>query len=241
MNKQDKYREALQNRSIQPSQSSWEQLSEKLNAHENTQKGNKWVFLKYAAVILILMSVGFYFLKPANKIVTNPVIVAPTIEEDIIKTNKIPKLSVEPEIRVAETSPKLEDKTVQKKHLIITPENTQTANEAIALNKNEQQLQTPVNNNMETKIVEMPTEAILIVEQPSEEALLNAEVDQLLKASKIKLIENRQISNKSVVSADALLTEIEDDLDKDFKEKLIENIVNTIKKPRQVVITDRGN
>lgn len=241
MNKQDKYRKELQNRSIQPSESSWEQLSKKLDTHENVQKGNKWVFLKYAAVILILISVGIYFLKPTTSIVNDPVIVTPTIEEEIIKTNKIPKLSAEPEVRVAETSTDLEEKTIKKPQIIIAPKNKKTVNEAIALNKNNEQPQISVTKNMETSQVNMPTEAVIAVEQPSEEALLDAEVDQLLKASKIKLIQNHQISTKSVVSADALLTEVEDDLHKDFKEKLIENIVNTIKKPRQVVITDRGN
>ena len=44
-----------------------------------------------------------------------------------------------------------------------------------------------------------------------------------------------------MVSANALLAEVEDDLDKDFKEKLFKKIVNTVKTPRKVVITDRGN
>lgn len=59
MKNQDKYREEIQSRSIQPSEGSWEQLSKKLDAHENLQKTKKWGFLKYAAAILVIASVGF--------------------------------------------------------------------------------------------------------------------------------------------------------------------------------------
>lgn len=241
MNKQDNYRKELQDRSMQPSENSWEQLSAKLDAHENIQKGNKWAFLKYAAIILVIISVGFYFLKPSEKIIEDPIIVEPTIKEDVIKTNKIPEIIVEPEIRVVESSTKSEEKTIIKKKLFIEPKNTNKTNEAIALNKIDEQSQISDTINIETVQVQMPTEEIFIVEQLSEEELLDAEVDQLLKASKIKLSVGRQFSLKRTVNAQALLNEVEDDLDKDFKEKLIENIVNTIKKPRQVVITDRGN
>lgn len=239
---QHKLREELQKRSIAPSQNSWEQLSNQLDTHEQVQKGNKWMFFKYAAAILLLVSVGFYFFQPSKKVAEDPIIVEPTIKEDFNKIQKAKELIVPPEIRVAETSTPKKETTAQKNQPIINqPKNNKIENEATALNTIETAVQTIKTTNIETAIVEMPTEEILVVEQPSEEEILNAEVEQLLKASKIKLTINRQISSKRTVSAHALLTDVEDDLDKDFKEKLIESIVTTFKKPRKVVITDRGN
>lgn len=238
MNKQHKYKEALQNRSITPSEGSWEQLSEKMDAHENKGKGNYWLFLKYAAVILVLVSVGFYFFKPANEVIKTPIIVAPTLKEDI---KNIPQINEEPEALVAESSKNTEVKKEQKQQPIIHPKINNIESEAIALNEPKEQAQPSNTINVEADKVETRTEEILIVEESLKYQDVDAEVEQLLNASKIKLTINRQISSKRVVSAHALLAEVEDDLDKDFKEKLFEKIVTTVKQPRKIVITDRGN
>ena len=69
----------------------------------------------------------------------------------------------------------------------------------------------------------------------AEEQLIDDEINQLLSRSKIKLIVNGEISSKKLVNANALLNSVEDDLDKDLKQKLLEKIVNTIKKDKEVV------
>jgi len=238
MNKQHKYREELQNRSITPSDGSWEQLSEKMDAHESNEKEKYWIFLKYAAVILVLVSVGFYFFKPAKEVINAPIIVAPTLKEGI---KNIPQINEESEVRVAESPKKKEVKEQPKQQPIIYPKINNIESEALVLNESKKQSPPLKTINVETDKVEMSTEEILVAEQPSKEEILNAEVEQLLNASKIKLTINGQISSKRVVSAHALLAEVEDDLDKDFKEKLFEKIVTTVKQPRKIVITDRGN
>lgn len=238
MDKQHKYRNEIQNRGITPSEDSWNQLSEKLDAYENNGKGKYWMFLKYAAVILVLVSVGFYFFNPTKEVTNTPIIVAPTLKEDV---KNIPQINEEPEVRVAESPKNKEVKEQQKKQPIIFPKINNIESEALALNEPKKQLPPPNTTNIETDKVEMLTEEILIVEESLTHQNIDAEVEQLLNASKIKLTINHQISAKRVVSAHALLAEVEDDLDKDFKEKLFEKIVTTVKQPRKVVITDRGN
>jgi len=238
MNKQQKYRTALQNRSIKPSEGSWDQLSKKMDAHENVKKGNKGLFLKYAAVILVLISIGFYFLKPVKDVVNEPIIVVPTVKEDI---KKMPIINEETEVRVAESPKDKEVKEQPKQQPIVHPKNNNIQSEALALSKTKKQLPPLKIANIEAEMVEVPAKEILIVEASLKYQDVDAEVEQLLNTSKIKLIINRQISSKRAVSAHALLAEVEDDLDKDFKEKLFEKIVNTVKQPRKVVITDRGN
>ena len=60
--KQNKNREKLQNRRINPSSGSWEQLEKELDIHENKEQKNTWWFLKVASIALILISVGYYYL-----------------------------------------------------------------------------------------------------------------------------------------------------------------------------------
>ena len=234
---QHKLKAELQKRSIVPSKNSWDQLSQKLDAEESIQKRGKWWFLKYAAIFLMLFSVSLYFFKTNKKTVEVPVVVAPILKEEV---KKIPEVMVEPEIRVAETTVKSGVKENQKKEPI-TLKNNEVDNVEIAF-QTATELTEPIEEiNIEKSLVEIQTEEILVVEQPSEEEILNAEVDQLLRSSKIKLRVNRQMSTKRVVSASSLLSEVEDDLDKDFKEKLVETIITTLKTPRKIVITDRGN
>ncbi len=238
---QHKLRDKLQKRSIVPSKNSWEQLSEKLAEQETVQKGNKWGFLKYVAIILVFISVGLYFLKPTKQTIEIPVIAAPTIKKEF---KNLPETKLEPEIRVAETSVKegvIKTKLIEKNKPTHYPKTTTTKTEFIALNKTENEILISEEIDKKIEQVEIKTEEILVVEQPSEEEILTTEIDQLLKNSTIKLRVNRQFLVKRTVSAQALLTEVEDDLDKDFKEKLAETIVNTLKTPRKVIITDRGN
>ncbi|MFD1293037.1 hypothetical protein ACFQ5N_04225 [Lutibacter holmesii] len=234
---QHKLREKLQNRSIVPSKNSWDQLSQKLDTEESTQKTGKWWFLKYAAIFLMFFSVGLYFFKTNKPVVEVPVVVAPTLKEEVKKT---PEIVVEPEIRVAETTVNSVVKETQKKQPIIL-KNKEVENVAIAIRSTVETTESSKIITIENTSVEIQTEEILVVEQPSEEEILNAEVEHLLNASKIKLRVNHQISKKRGVSASSLLADVEDDLDKDFKEKLVEKIITTLKTPRKIVITDRGD
>lgn len=238
---QHKLREKLQKRSIVPSENSWERLSEKLAVEETVKKGNNWSFLKYVAIILVLISVGLYFFKTKKQTIETPVIAAPTIKEDF---KNLPETKLKSEIKVAETPVKKENiisKPIQKKNSNNYSKTKAIKNEFIASNNTENEILISENVNNESVKDKIKVEEILVVEQPSEEEILNAEVDQLLKNSTIKLRVNRQLSTKRAVSAQALLTEVEDDLNKDFKEKLVETIVTTLKTPRKVIITDRGN
>ncbi len=56
-----KYREVLQNRTLEPSKDSWEILEKKLARLENKKRRHYAPLFKYAAVILVLISLGVYF------------------------------------------------------------------------------------------------------------------------------------------------------------------------------------
>jgi hypothetical protein len=221
MKEQKKYREALQNRSITPTENSWEQLSKQLDAHENIQKSNKWSFLKYAASILLLVSASLFFFQPKEVIIKTPIIETPALEDNVKIISEINPESV---IEIVENS----------KSSVKTP----SIKQPLKIAKNEIQIEViSVQNTSEIlvneTIIEDDFETVSIA---SKEINLDNEVEQLLNNAKTNQILNRE----KVISANTLLTEVEDDLDKDFKDKLIDNILTTLKKPR-IVITDRDN
>jgi len=234
---QHKYREELQNRKISPSLDSWDRLNEKLNTHEQKGKHKKGFFLKYAAVILVFISIGFYFFQSKEVVVNTPIIVAPTLKVDL---KKIPEIIEEPEIRVVTNPAVVPTKKSIKKEKKAIVKNDPVKKEAIASNDNIEATETSKKIVDETEINNSSLKEILVTETLSEEQLINNEIEQLLKNSQIKITKNRQNSVKRMVSANTLLFEVEDDLDKDLKQKLFETIVNTLKNPKEVV-TVRGN
>lgn len=223
MKKQDKYREKLQQRSIQPSEAVWEQLSEQLDAHERLQKRGKWGFLKYVAIILVIVSAGFYFFQPKAESISEEKIENPASQE---KIEPAPIITLKKEILIADAEEIL--KPTQPKKQKIQQEFKQV--EAVVVFENE----IVENKNITNKIEIKPTINAVVNNE-----VTDAEIEQLLNNAIIKV--NHQNLTQKSVSAQALLVEVEDDLHKDFKEKLIENIVKTIKTPRTIVITDRGD
>jgi hypothetical protein len=75
----------------------------------------------------------------------------------------------------------------------------------------------------------------------SEEQLLEEEVDQLLRKSQIKLVVNGHISSPKVVSSEALLNSVQEDLYKDLRQKLIEKLETKLKNRKDVVVISHKN
>ena len=62
------------------------------------------------------------------------------------------------------------------------------------------------------------------------------EIELLLKQAQKSLNDEKKIFKKKGFNGSDLLAEIEYDLDKDFKAKLFEAIVNTLKDPKKVFV-----
>lgn len=87
--------DSLKSRTIQPSNSSWERLSNQLDIAQEKKRKNWFLYVGYAASVLLLISVGFFMntddvLEPItpNTIVTAPVVdttkfVKPTLQNTI--------------------------------------------------------------------------------------------------------------------------------------------------------------
>ena len=232
--KQHNYRETLQNRTIKPSSGSWEKLNTKLTKHENKKTGRNWLFFKVASVILIFISVGFYFLEETDDMINSPIIVSPTLKE---KLNTAPENNnvIQTEIAVTPGA-----STIIKEPIY---EPNKVASNTVKIDFTEPMDKKSNSSNKvnELGVLDSVTEVILITEDlNSDEQFIDEEVEKLLNESKIKLIVNGQISSKKVVDANVLLNSVEEDLYKDLKQKLIEKIANKLKNPKEV-ITSREN
>ncbi len=232
--KKHNYREALQNRTIKPSSGSWEKLNAKLNEDENKETGRNWLFFKVASVILIFISVGFYFFEEADDMINAPIIVSPTFKE---KLTTAPENNNVIQTEIADTP---EESTINKQPVY---DPIKVASSTVKVDFSEPM---DIRSNSSEKVTELAvldsvTEVILITDVlNSDQEFIDEEVEKLLNESKIKLIVNGQISSKKVVDANVLLNSVEEDLYKDLKQKLIEKIANKLKNPKEV-ITSREN
>ena len=173
--KQHNYKEQLQNRTIKPSSDSWEKLNRNLTEHEKKEKRINPRFFKVASVILIFISVGFYFLKPDKEIINAPIIVSPSLKENL---NNLPEINdvIDTEIAV---SPEI---STIKKRPILESNKSEASAEEIAFTVPADKSKVSIN-----KVNDTVTEAILITEiLNSEEQFIDDEVEQLLNKSKIK-------------------------------------------------------
>ncbi len=220
--KQTKYRDTLQNRRIRPSSGSWEQLEASLDAHEKKDRKNRWWFLKAAAVVLLLISVSYYTLVPDKNLDTTPVVTTPVIKNNHSEPAEINQVS-STEINSSDINT-----AITEQHSNDIPLTASREDSLIDSKADESVIQVSINDSI--------IEIMEVVDIPeSEELLIDTEVEELLKKSKIKLMVNGQISSEKVVSSEALLNSVEEDLYMDLKQKLIEKITNTLKNPKEVV------
>ena len=227
--KQHNYRETLQNRTIKPSSGSWEKLNTKLTEHENKKTGRNWLFFKVASVILIFISVGFYFLEETDDMINSPIIVSPTLKE---KLNTAPENNnvIQTEIAVTPGASTIIKEPIHEPNKVAS--NTVKIDFTEPMDKKSNSS----NKVNQLGVLDSVTEVILITEHlNSDEQFIDDEVEKLLNESKIKLIVNGQISSKKVVDANVLLNSVEEDLYKDLKQKLIEKIANKLKNPKEVI------
>ncbi|UCE93317.1 MAG: hypothetical protein JSV73_10985 [Flavobacteriaceae bacterium] len=254
--KPNKHREHLQNRMIEPSSGSWERLDEKLTAHENQKKARNWMILKIASFILLLVSIGIYYYQPLQNTLPAQEIASPVSKEDresipekdALTEIKISEKSRTHETQIAEKSMVPEIETAENPNVFETKKNTLTDRSKNEFNSGEVAF-SPIDNDLNSTVVHdfkveeneaIPEELSSSEYYSAEDELLDQEIDQLLHQTKLKLIVNGQISSKKYVNTDALLNSVEDDLDKDLRQKLIEKIVNTIKKDKEVVTSEEN-
>jgi hypothetical protein len=233
---QNKYRERIQNSVIAPSDGSWEKLSKKLDKYDNDKKNNKRLFMKYAASMLIIISISFFFLPPENEISTDETTVSP----------EVGKTSIKPSVTNSGHEPYLASPT-ENSTVIKMSEPKPLANEIINYGveesvavKNEDNIEQNENSQRSVpKYYTTNTSKVTskIVQQKID---TDYEVEELLKNAILNIEQNGQYLNKTKFSALDLLGEIENDLERDSRRKLFEKIIITIKNPTEIEITDRS-
>ena len=244
-----KYRNELQNRTIEPSKDAWEKLEGRLTDFEKSKKQKKWTFLKYAASILILISVGIYFAQEKKQTFKKEIVAEPVLK---VQENKTQSIVEQPQIVIAASETEkssvksAQDKAIEKptykpKEDNIA-ENHVNTNEKIIQNESsvsEIQVQiSGIDSLQKQKINEAVTQAEIIKKVKGE--VSDIDIERLLEEAQKSLIAERKMTHNKGFNGADLLAEVEFDLDKDFKERIFKALVKTLKDPK-IIFANREN
>lgn len=227
------YKKMLQNRTVEPSVDSWEKLRNKLTEHEHKKQRKYRPYYRYTALILVLISLGVYFIQPGEEINSTHEIVAPATKKNIQpdpdgKNGPKTEMATAPKISPPGETVK-EEVPIQSKEMEVPPQNVAYSIKETGPVLSEGSIEEQI-DSVGLKLPSLPAGDDLTAVRSIED-----EVDQLLNRSTIHLSSNDGMVVKKTVNADDLLNEIEDDLDKDLKQRLFEKIVRTIKNPKEAI------
>ena len=232
----------LQKREIKPSSNAWEKLSGQINEVQATKK-KPFIWYAVAASIIAIVLISTFYLNAENlELETNTQIVSSpekTIEEK--KNTSIVVEEVEPDQLVVIEEEKPEPKIEVKAEAIVPVDTTESFLVANELTIESHLDDVPQNTSEEiinSKILEVVAQAELLEKQ--NDALTDAEVDSLLRRAQQEILTDKLFREDRSVDAMALLTEVEDELDKSFRNQIFESLKSGFLKVRTAV-ADRNN
>ena len=251
-NKIDKvFKDAFKNRTITPSNSAWNRLSEKIEIEEKQTRKKRYLFLGYAASLLVFVTFSyFHFSKESHSIEKQQEIVDTTPVENDTKINATPKIILENKIledrneivvenATKELKPKIEkakDKsffhkneeseesiTVEPSKVLVAENTTAKLDtmEVYALSNTTQE--TPKN----TKKRKLKIDALQLLASVENEDEI--ERNYLSRAEKLKIIEKELKYSSININPEKLLAEVEKNTEeKTFREKFLISVKNNI-------------
>ncbi|MGJ5641923.1 hypothetical protein [Formosa sp. S-31] len=238
----EKYmKQRLEERTIAPSKQSWETLEQALDVQENSKSGKRFWYLGIAANIVGVLLIGQFYLKGSQRELSNdnPIKIENSVTNvinpvgDTDSEEKMPA-----SVRKEGIITKPEEQTKKGANLAKTlstkktnvktgnlGKNTAESSEALVVVDTENEL---INNIDSTSTGELKSDAELT--DAYLEGLL-AEAEQEIQIKKTKVIPKSEI-----VNSDDLLEGVEMDIERSFREKVLNVIVNGFGKVKTAVV-----
>lgn len=223
-NFENRFKKVLEERTLQPSAKSWEQLRTKLDGQEKQSKTGYWwmgiaaSFLVGVLLVSVLLQKTSETQDPALVEQNTPVetIISMPEETPIVETPVVEQIAT---IEAEKSSKELRAKS--------TKVNILSEEEIISATEN-----TAFNTQIDEAIA-----AVIAVEKTLENAT-EAEVDQLLQQAAEKITREKQfLKPGGSISAMALLEDVELELERSFRDKVFELLKSGYLKSKDAVAT----
>lgn len=244
---EENFKEKIEERTIQPSEASWDVLAKRLDNQDKRKPKTVYFWVGIAASIVGVALVTTLFFNNSEFENSTPAIVDTETKEGHLKEEVLNPVESKKEINTVaveqvEGIKKSTEKiiptpksgvVVQKPTRIVSPNTTVTIKEAVAATTTKEQekvkhLETPLNslefekakiNDVVDEIKKLNLEDVTVS---------NAEIDSLLKQAEREILKNRLYNETTrTVSADALLQDVEDELEQSFRAKVFDALKNS--------------
>ena len=215
----------LESRTIVPSDEAWKKLEAQLTPRNQVRKSPIKTYYKIAASLVIFLTVGGYFLSTVT-----------AEHHQVVEQSKSPEVIFpqEQQVTVKEHSPFLFQKEQLEKASPIKKENNRIQ-DALALHK---PMETSENTMAEKPLtVEHTANTVALIETPQDKsARAVREAHTLLEEARAALATtSMQTATSNKVDPMALLIDVEEELDRQFKDKVFEALKTNFYKLKTAV------
>lgn len=238
-NKFEKHiKKQLQDREIRPSENAWARISEQMEIAEDPKPTSFYRYGIAAGFIGLLVVFVWYF--NTDEPIANPQtvvrekLVNPVEKEqkpEVVLKEKIPEdqivvtQEVNPKKTISTASPKKPDEEIE-----ITVVDTGKNDRLVQKVRITQKVSKEV---IDTKVAEIIAQVDLLEKENT--FVTNAEIDVLLRKAEREVLENKVFKKNNSVNAMALLADVEDELDKSFRDQLFDALKDGFVKVRTAV------
>ncbi len=234
---EDNIRERLEQRELKPSAAAWERIEQGLDASakRKTKKGYAFWLVAAGFVGILILAGRFLFISPeANQ---NPVVNAP-VEEQKIEARPQQELFQSQQDKLNESTSVVSAEKQQQKQETVNPVPTTVSveeTESVAVQETgSEALEKPVQQKVDAEVEKLLN--TVTQQQNTGVAYSDAEIDKLLRDAQRDILSEQIFDkNQNRVSAEALLYEVEEELDPSFKDRIFEALKEGFLKAREAV------
>lgn len=244
---EDNIKETLEKRTISPSPKSWDSLADKLDATDKKKRKTPYWWMGIAAsIVAILFTISLFFNR--NTTETQSPIIVDTQEQ--VEDHQIPMEKLPEENQVAETHQTYEiqepiEKNSPKKEMASTQQQQQQQQNSSVAKVEMKILTEPLDSSLQKEILEdrKVTEIVAQIQDLKRkgQTVTDADIEALLVQAQNEIRYQTILQEGTLtVDANALLQDVESDLQQSFRNKIFEALKNSYETVKTAV-AERNN
>lgn len=256
---EDKLKDKLENRSLHPSEDAWSTLANKLDKEDDKNNSTKFWWLGIAASIIGVILITTQFYKTTEEVKDLPIIVdtktstqsdsevvkGPNVNANIL-TNFEEKKDIIESLNSTEVASVSNTKVVENQKHIANKKRKQPQELKNVFVSKEQSTPQRIENSPVKTLTQEELKIIEVVDvikqlQGSESSVSDKEIDSLLKQAQREILKQRIFDETTrTVNADALLQDVEVELEQSFRDKVFEALKSSYNSVKTAVAERRN-
>ncbi|ARV09330.1 hypothetical protein BTO05_06645 [Winogradskyella sp. PC-19] len=253
---EEQIKDKLERRKVTPSADAWSKLSQQLDADEKRNKKSSFWWFGIAASIAALVFVSISYFGGQDKTTEENIIVKDKVEDAILpkaedKTLNKNQILQQEELaatKKTEETKILDEKIEVQKSIILQKSVGVKSEKVIAKNSKEQQLPKTSSIQLKNKPEDLLTPKLEVefnsvvdvlqnVKSSNKSAVTDQQIDSLLKLANRELLMEKTIKKGiTVVDADKLLQDVEEDMGQSFRTRIYETLKSGYKEVKEAVV-----